>query len=118
MYFRPATTSRIARSSSCTPASFRTYAPTPASYVGGVIVHREHHHARARKSCCRLPSDLNAVDIRHHQVQHQHIGIVLFDSTQSLQAVTGLPHHTKIRHGVQDGFEPLTHNLMIVGQED
>ncbi len=61
--------------------------------------HAHHDHARALATGERRQG-LEAVEVRHHQVQRDDVGIQLLDLGERVQSVARRPHHLDARCGL------------------
>jgi hypothetical protein len=65
-----------------------------------------------------LAGGVDAVEVRHGDVHDHHIGAEFPGQPHCAAAVAGFPDHLKAAFPLQQGRQPLPHDLVVIGQED
>jgi hypothetical protein len=77
-------------------------------------VHRQNQDDRVWQLLLDPPGDLDAVQLRHHQVDHQHIWPQPFHQLDGLKTGGGLADHLEIGFRLQQKTKTLPDHVMIV----
>ena len=75
-------------------------------------------HARALVGLLQGLQSGKAVQIGHAEIEQQHVGIQLLDSVQHFAAVRSFAHDLEILLQAEEFLQAVTHDGMVVGDED
>ena len=84
--------------------------------VGHGVARRQHEDRQRRAALAEHAARGQAVDVRHHDVEHQEIGVVARDRVERLGAVLGEQHAVALE--AQDSLERVAQPLVVLGDED
>ena len=79
---------------------------------------RQHDHPGVGQRLDDLPARLDAVLVRHHDVQHDNIGRQLGSGPHRRLTVPGLPDHLELSRLLQHHPQAVPHDRVVVGEKD
>jgi hypothetical protein len=83
-----------------------------------VVVHCQDEDGRLRARLAKPTGHLDTIDVGQIDVQHQHVGLVLFHQPQCIITAAPLGHHGDLLNVIQGSPHPGPHNWMIVHDDD
>jgi hypothetical protein len=90
----------------------------PASAAARIIVDAQHKHLNLWADLFDLRSGLDAVQMRHRDIHNHHIRQALTHKLHGVLPITHLADHAHISLAIDQDFQPLAHNHMIIGEKD
>jgi hypothetical protein len=81
-------------------------------------VHAEDQHRTSGELLLHVAKEIEAAAARHREIEDRHVPLDLARKLERFVAIRGFPHHGGRRIVRQHLLEAVTHNRVVVGNED
>jgi hypothetical protein len=80
-------------------------------------VHRKHHNARPGHALADLARHFQAIEARHHQIDDEHVRLVLLDKSNRFEPITGFGHDLEVRLRLEKRAKAFADDAVIVSEQ-